>query len=510
LLRDLSTRSARRRRFVVVLALTPLFVAMADARRPEAQPLLLSGSRLPAVAAENLREGSPGWLGPPATGRAAEVYASATDVAPGDAVAVHVSTSPTARYRIIVYRLGWYHGVGARKVVCLPSCSGSERGTVEAMPASESTGRIVAGWPTTDTLKIGRSWVSGYYLIRVLLLDGAQAGNSATTYVVVNSPRRDSKMLIQVPVLTWQAYNSWGGRSLYDLPGLGPRARYVSFERPYAWDGPGGQGPLGWEIGFVRFVERNGYDVAYQSDLYTHAHPTSLLRHRLVAVAGHSEDWSKTMRDAFETARNSGLNLAFMGANAAYWQVRLEDAGRTIVAYKSMYDPNPDPALKTAMFRELIPPRYECELIGIQHQGVGLRWQAGDYTVQAAAVTDPWLRGTGFRPGSVIRGVVSVETDTIPGNQTATSSCGHRLTVFFHRELGGDKDGNADSTRYIAPSGAIVFAAGSHQFSWALDDFSEVVGHTRRLVDPRLQRFMRNALDTMTRDRRTRTALPRP
>ena len=470
----------------------------------------MADGRLPAVAAENLRGGSPGWLGPPATGRAAEVYASATDVAPGGAVAVHVSTLPEARYRIVVYRLGWYHGVGARKVVCLPSCSGSRRGKVEAMPASESTGRIVAGWPTTDTLKIGRSWVSGYYLIRVLLLDGAQTGNSATTYFVVNAPRRGSKMLIQVPVLTWQAYNSWGGRSLYDLPGLGPRARSVSFERPYAWDGPGGQGPLGWELGFVRFVERNGYDVAYQSDVYTHTHPTSLLHHRLVAVAGHSEYWSKTMRDAFQTARDSGLNLAFMGANAGYWQVRIEDAGRTIAAYKSMYDPNPDAALKTAMFRELIPPRYECELIGIQHQGVGLHWQAGDYTVQAAAVTDPWMRWTGFRPGSVIRGVVSVETDTIPGNQTATSSCGHRLTVFFHRELGGDKDGNADSTRYVAPSRAIVFAAGSHQFSWGLDDFALVAGQTRGLVDPRLQRFMRNALDAMTRDRSTRSAIPRP
>lgn len=425
-------------------------------------------------------------------------------------MAVHVSTSPAARYRVLVYRLGWYAGAGARRVACLPSCVGFEQGTAEAIPASEATGRIVAGWPTTDTLKIGRDWVSGYYLVRALLLDGAQAGKSATTYVVVTSPRHDSKMLIQVPVDTWQAYNGWGGRSLYDFPGLDPRARYVSFERPYAWDGPGGQGPLGWEMPFVRFVERNGYDVTYQSDVYTNAHPASLLGHRLVAVAGHSEYWTKTMRDAFQAARDSGVNLAFMGANAAYWQVRIEDAGRTIVAYKSVYDPNPDPALKTAMFRELIPPRYECELIGIQHQGVGLYWPAGDYTVQAAALRDPWMRGTGFKPGSVIRGVVSIESDTIPGNQTAASSCGHALTVFFHRERGGDKDGNADSTRYVAPSGAIVFASGSHQFSWALDDLSDVPGQKRGLVDPRIQRFMRNALDAMTRDRARRRETPRP
>lgn len=494
----------------LTVALTSVVTSDAAVSGLPVRPPVGSAAQSHTVAGENRRAGTRGWFGPSATNRAAEVYASATDVMPGGEIAVHVSTVPESRYRVLVYRLGWYAGVGAREVACLPNCSGSERGNAEPIPSPESSGRIDAGWPVTDSLRIGRNWISGYYLIRVLLLDGPQAGSSATTYFVVNSPRRTSTTLIQVPVLTWQAYNSWGGRSLYDFPGLGPRARAVSFDRPYAWDGPGGQGPLAWEIEFVRFVERNGYDVTYQSDVFTHMRPKSLLDHRLVAVAGHSEYWSKTMRDAFQAARDHGVNLAFMGANAAYWQVEVGDVGRTIVAYKSMYDPNPNPALKTAMFRELIPPRYECELIGIQHQGVTLYWQPGDYTVQPAAVDDPWLRGTGFRAGSVIRGVVSIESDTIPGNQTAASSCGHRLTVFFHRELGGDKDGNADTTRYVAPSGAIVLASGSHQFSWGLDGFAQVAAHTPPLVDPRLQRFMRNALDAMTRPVRARRGIPRP
>ena len=103
------------------------------------------------------------------------------------------------------------------------------------------------------------------------------------------------------------------------------------------------------------------------------------------------------------------------------------------------------------------------------------------------------------RAGEVVPGIVSVEADTIPGNQTAASSCGHALTVFFHRENGGDKDGNADATRYTAPSGATVFASGSHQFAWGLDDFSDDPGQTHGFVDPRLQQFMRNALDAMTK-----------
>jgi hypothetical protein len=449
----------------------------------------------PAVVTENAKTGTAGWLGPLATSRAAEVYASATDAMPGDSVALHVSTAGGASYRVLVYRLGWYGGVGAREVACLPSCGGAEVGVQQPM---NTLGDMHAGWPTTDTLAVDPTWVSGYYLIRVLLLDGPEPGASATTYLIVNSPNPDTRMLIQVPVNTWLAYNPWGGSSTYDLPGLARRASHVSFDRPYFWQGPGGQGPLGWELPFVRFVERSGYDVSYQSDVYTDAHPASLLTHRLVAVAGHSEYWTKTMRDAFETARDSGVNLAFMGANDAYWQVRYEDAGRTMVTYKSMYDPNPVVIEKTAMFREI--GRLECGLIGIQHQGASpLYWKAGDYTVPSTVLADPWMRNTGFLAGEVIPGVVSVESDTIPGDQSAASSCGHQLTVFFHRENGGDKDGNADATRYTAPSGAMVFASGSHQFSWGLDDFSDVPGQTRPFVDPKLQVFMRNALDAMTK-----------
>jgi hypothetical protein len=119
--------------------------------------------------------------------------------------------------------------------------------------------------------------------------------------------------------------------------------------------------------------------------------------------------------------------------------------------------------------------------------------------VPAAAAGDPWFKNTGLVAGSVVPGIVSVESDTIPGTETAGASCGHSLTVLFHRENGGDKDGNADAIRYTNYNGAIVFASGSHQFSWALDDFSDTPGTTRGFVDPRVQQFMRNALDAMTR-----------
>jgi hypothetical protein len=452
------------------------------------------------VALENHRPGTRGWLGPLATGRAIEVYSSASDAVPGDSVDVHVSATPSAHYRVLVYRLGWYAGVGARRVACLPACKTGELAVSEPVSPPDSSGYVSPDWPSTDRFTVGADWVSGYYQVRALLLDGPEAGRSATTYLVVRQPRSSSAMLVQVPVNTWQAYNGWGGKSLYPFSSAdGRQAIQVSFDRPFDWSLPGAQGPLGWELPLVRFLERTGYDVSYQSDVYTSLHPRSLSRHKLVVVAGHDEYWTHEMRNAFDAARDGGVNLAFMGANDAYWQIRYRDRGRSIVAYKGMNDPNPDTSLKTAMFRELIPPMLECALIGVQHQGVGLKWPPGDYTVAPTAIGSPWLHGTGLAPGGVVRGIVSTESDSIPGDQSAASSCGDKLLVLFHREHGGDKDGNADSTVYTTPGGARVFASGSHQFSWALDDFAADPDEGHGLADRRVQRFMRNAFDDLTR-----------
>ena len=187
-----------------------------------------------------------------------------------------------------------------------------------------------------------------------------------------------------------------------------------------------------------------------------------------------NEYWAKTVRDAFERAKASGTDLAFFGANAAYWQIRYEEDYRTIVGYKSASsDPETDPQLETDLFRALVPPRYECALMGIQHQGGILDWPTvGDYTV--AATGDPWLEAAGLVFGDVVKSVVSREVDTIPGWLTPEDWCGNRLTVLFHRELGGDTTGDADAVRFTAPSGAKVFASGSHQFAWGLEDVPEL------------------------------------
>jgi hypothetical protein len=205
-----------------------------------------------------------------------------------------------------------------------------------------------------------------------------------------------------------------------------------------------------------------------------------------VVVNGHDEYWTKGMRDGFERARDLGTNLAFVGANIDFWQMRYEDGRRTIVEYRNPGpDPEPDPALKTVLSRQLEPPRPECELLGVEgivepgNQSIGIK----DLAVNPAALSDPWFARSGFTPTTVLPGLVGYEWDLIaPGCATPP------LTDLFHTE----GTPSYDSVRYTARSGARVFSAGSLRFSWGLDP-----GSTQS--SPGLQQFMRNALDDLTR-----------
>jgi PKD domain len=455
------------------------------------------------IQAENALPGTSAWYVAQAPPPSVEGYTSESSVAPGDVVHLRVSTAPAARYRVEVYRLGWYGGAGGRLIGCVPGCTSDELGVVRGDPGPDSNGETVAGWPVTDELRIPADAVSGYYVANLVLTSGSYRGEASTVFFVVRpAPGNHSAILVQVPVNTWQAYNNWGGKSLYDFNStdLAPANR-VSFDRPVA---PGGQWPVVWEVPLIRFLEREGYDVSYQTDLDTHLRPGSLLDHRLVMISGHDEYWTKEMRDAFEAARDAGTNLAFMGANAGYWQVRYEDGGRTIVGYKSNADPIADPALRTILFRDLGRP--ECQLEGVMHQG-GFRHATDenlDYRPTVEGLADPWLAGTGFDSSSVVRDVVGREWDTVPG--VPPSGCAPpTLRVLFHYSGGS---GEASAVRYVAPSGARVFASGSLQFAWGLDTFAtEEEGHANP-PDPRLQQFMRNALADLTRPAPPATVAP--
>ena len=447
-----------------------------------------------AIALENTRDGSEDWWGKHAPPHTIEGYGTQCSVRPGDMLELHVSTRPVARYRIVVYRLGWYGGRGAREMALHPA-EGDLQGMVREVPNPQPGPHIdAAEWPVTDVISIGEDWTTGVYIARLILTSGKQAGLDAMVpFVVRPALNTTADVLVQQPVTTAQAYNNWGGKSLYTSNSTDAEAAVkVSFDRPYpAWAAANlnARWPFAWDYQLLRFLEREGIDVAYTTDVDTHREPWSLVGHRLLITSGHDEYWTGEMRDAFDAALAEGTNLLCMGANTAYWQMRFEDAERTMVEYRwRAADPEPDRALKTEMFRNLDPSRPECSLWGVQYQD-GLT-AAGlpprHYELQPDCLEHPWMRDTGFEPGATLKGLVGYEWDAIQDGLEPSDA-----TVFFHYD---NELSNADAVAHHAASGAIVFAAGSLQFSWGLDDWDH-----EDHADERLQRFMRNVLQAMTR-----------
>ena len=451
-----------------------------------------SAAKRTPIQIENARHGYRGWskglfdyLG--SSTAPIQGYASEMSASPGQTLDLHVSVQGTARYRIQIFRLGWYGGVGARLVGCVPGCGGAKHGKAQPMPSPDSkTGEIVAHWPVTDRVRTRSSWVSGYYIAKLILLSGAHHGQANyVAFVLRASSRSSSTILVEASVNTWQAYNGWGGKSLYDFNSGGKAAVKVSFDRPNSTN----NSIFMWEYPFARFLERNGYDVAYTTDVDTDRDPAQLLHHRLVIDSGHGEYWSKRIRDAFDAAKASGVNLAFLGADIGDWQIRYEDNQRTIVEYRdASRDPETDPALKTTRFRDLATPRPQCQLLGIQYQG-GFRSdfpQPTDYHVNSAAASDPWFAGTHFTASSTLPGLVGYEWDGLKAGCPA-----QQPIVLFH----ASGPPNADAVKYVAASGAKIFSSGSLQFVWGLDNW----GQSRRYANPHLVGFMKNALADLTK-----------
>ncbi len=454
-----------------------------------------------AIQTENALPGTPGWRLPDAPyPSSAESYAGLVtsidgytieqSVAPGGTVELHVAVAtPDLHYRIKVYRLGWYGGTGARGKACVPvNCTGDRAGVVQ--PATPPvmdpvTGEVEADWPVTDTIPIGSDWVSGYYVAMLELTDGPDAGTARWVPFIVRAPGSHSATMVQVPVTTWLAYNGWGGKSVYDNKSAnGVHATKVSFARPY-WAAE--YHLFDYEYPLVRYLEREGFDLSYATDIDVHRSPSQLRNHNLIMVAAHDEYWTKEMRDGFDAARDAGVNLANMGANNGYWLVRMENGERTMVSYKTTADPSSDATRTTVRFRDLATPRPECSLWGVQYDYSdafdGVR---RDYGVVNESLGHPWFAGTGLVAGATVPNVVGYEWDLL------TAGCPTPpLTRLFHWDDGPGGKPDADAVMYTAPSGARVFSTGSIQYSWGLDGSRN--GWTSS-DDARLRAFTRNMI----------------
>ncbi len=396
------------------------------------------------VAAENARPGTTAWRitgVPPGTiaGFADKTYAEA-----GDTVSLYVSTD-APRFHVEAYRVGYYRGAGARLVWTSSPMTGTKQ---HQCPLSAGTDTVsCSDWAVSLRVRITRDFVQGDYLFKLVGSGGQQSYVPLTVW----DPASRAAYLVKNDVLTWQAWNPYGGYDFYagrgscpvDVYPLCSRARVVSFDRPYAFDDNGGKGTgdfLALELPLVRWAEQNALDVAYVTDLTVIEHPEIFTHHRAVFSLGHDECWSLEERRAAVAAQQDGVNLAFFGASGMLRHVRVEPSSlgpdREEVDYRdSAEDPldrHGDPLQVTGNTWASRPADWpEDDFVGESYNGfLEPHAPAGALTVVDGSA---WIfAGTGLRDGQQVPGVIRSDVDSLePGFEYPAN-----VQVFAHSPLG--------------------------------------------------------------------------
>ena len=477
--RTLGRMGARLRLARALAAIAVLLVAGVALVAPPR--LVVRAAALNPIQQENSLPGDPTWndFSSTLSDTALSGYGSQISLNKGQTIDFFVTTTAPS-FTIDIYRTGWYQGVGARKILALGSFPGAQQVIPKPDPV---TGMIACNWTKTTSLTIPTTWVTGVYLAKL----SASDGNKSFIFFVVRNDGGHEAMVLQTSVTTYEAYNVWGGTGLYNNNTdhsifKGPHATKVSFDRPFSPGDSNGSGHyLFFEYSFVRWAESQGFDITYTTNVDTHTGVNPITNHKAFLSVGHDEYWSRAMRTNVQNAISAGVNVAFFSANTSYWQIRFEPSAagvpnRVEVGYKDFATdttpPGPDPqwnvnnAIVTSTWRDPVVGQPENGMLGIMYEDQ-LSTAAAAYIVQNAS---NWIyAGTGFVNGTSIPGIVGYEYDRVFNNGATPPG----LIVLSNSPVTGQQVGasHANSSIYTAPSGAQVFAAGTIEWSWGLDNY---------------------------------------
>jgi DNA-binding beta-propeller fold protein YncE len=447
------------------------------------------------IPAENQKPGDASWhSGLNASAGQVELYTSTDSALAGDTIQVKVSIPQEEEVSAEVFRMGYYGGAGARKVW---SGGPFKAQPQAACPRDPSTALVECNWTDTFSFQVGEDWVSGVYLVKVKRGDGYKR---FAPFVVRDT--RAAELLFQPAFMTYQAYNTWGGESLYsDDSGTMPnrRAYAVSFNRPYKDDEGAGQ-LLRWEYPFVRFLEQEGYDVTYSTNMDFLRHGNLLEGIGAFVHGGHDEYWPTEERAQMDAALATGkLSLAYFGGNGAYWRVRMLTDGqgqplRTMVCFKN--EPYKDPVpFSTVRFRDDPNPAPENALFGSMYDG----WQLISFPLTVKDERHWLFEGTGLKNGTQLHGLLGYEVDRIHDNGRTPPG----LSVAMESPL-VTAEGVPTISHVVErtlPSGRLVFSAGTIYWPLAFKPDPE-------LADARVVRMTQNVLERALAHRRAPRPLP--
>lgn len=477
---------------------------------PAGSPAAVTKRRSDLIREENEKPGTKDWvLKKPAIDRAIkhrcpwiEGYFSRASVRAGETITLHVSTNPESKFSVDLYRMGYYGGAGGRLAASL----GSFEGKIQAEPRVEKGRLRVCQWEAATKIPIPSDWPSGVYLAK--LTSEREGVQSYAVFVLRDNRRAD--FMFQCSDTTWQAYNRWPSQySLYDngasqwFWGTGID---VGFDRPYGkycqiLDQPLSTGSgefLLWEYPLAFWMEQQGYDVTYVSNLDTHADPAGLKRAKGFLSVGHDEYYSLAMFENLKQAIADGLNVGFLSGNTCCGLIELlpakDGTPNRILRRLDRFGPSDEVGNKTFPDMKSLPRQAPNEntLIGARSTGPvvgGAPW--------TCARPDHWLfAGSGMKEGDGIPGLVGWEWHGEPADLP-----GLEVVAKGETNSGAGK-GIYTSTVYPGAKGNVVFNAAT---CWWADGLSEPPGYLHPKAhgaepkgpDPRVQKITTNLLERM-------------
>ena len=418
-------------------------------------------------------------------------YVDRHSITPGEAFQIMLSTDPIDKLvsgHIEIYRIGYYPDGDRIKVW------ESSTITVQEHKLYNSSGIIGPGWPVAVDNILTKTWKSGYYTMDFMNLDGKRDADIA--YIVVTSRQPDGDILVKLSTNTYQAYNEWGGSTFYRSPLTGRVDGMVSFDRPTP------SSFFQWEYYYIMWLEKltreMGLTIHYATDFDIHQNAEYTKNYSLVISVGHDEYWTKEeFSHMYDRIFVHGKNTLFLGANAAYWQVRYADVnttltssflGRQMICFKYNVDPitfrpGQDSILDTTgRFRDG-KRRPETMLMGVSFQG-DFPFNSGQrypYYVAIDTENHPLFANTGYHQGDAIGDLIGYEWDNtdpslhknrfweegisriplLPQEKIHVLFRGYPLNKWGAESL-------AEAVYFESDAGGKVFSSGTLRWPWGL------------------------------------------
>lgn len=434
-----------------------------------------------------------------------EAYANAVSVEAGQSIGfcVALQSGATTGLRLDIFRRGQitfqdsqfgteadqiYNGDYRNKIAVSSGQTAVKSITFNAAVRTVPAGAAQSGcgWPVTVSWAVPSNAALDVYLGRFT------RGTDISWVAFVVRPAAAnrgafSKVLCQLSVNTYQAYNPWGGGCFYAPPVSNQLLDQVSFDRPcQLWDYLLYDEPIvGWLAGNL--------PVEFCTNVDLNADDTLLDNYLLFISLGHDEYWSEEMRDRIELFGSKGGNVLFLGGNTIYRRVDLSSAARIMRRVKL-----PDASVLSPSWDDFGRP--EALTTGLQwsggHWSSALPAPGVPYTV--VANSSHWvLAGTGLLTGSTFGstaqgGIIGYETDAaiLDGQGAPTAPTPSDFVPIAHADLPGwtDNGPGAEATMglFARDGGGVVVAAGTT--GW---------GQGLAVNDPAVVRLTRNLTNVL-------------